>query len=70
MTAKPWGRHRAGQYRTDTKILAQRDYACDDQPGYGHPYSLRAARQSAALTRAGREMIRQQIIEAGVRHAG
>lgn len=67
-----WRTHIRGESPQETlereqAMFADLDYACHDQRCYGYPYPLKAGHDRSSLTKAERQVLRQQVIDAAVR---
>jgi hypothetical protein len=51
----------------EQKIFSDLDYACHDQRAYGYPYPIKASHDRGSLTKAEREALRKQVIDAAVK---
>lgn len=50
----------------ERQLFEDLDYCCHDQRVYGYPYPLKAGHDRASLTKAEREVIKKQIVDAAV----
>lgn len=67
-----WVKEVKGNSETETldreaKIFSDLDYACHDQRAFGYPYPIKASHDRGSLTKAEREALRKQVIDAAVK---